>query len=102
MRTTYHIAATVEGTLDEVTTAAPATPAAPTLDELLDTLGGLAFIVETVAHLQGKERELLPTADKARRMIDFFRSTKPVTLGERLMPGCTCGASPESNRCRCD
>ena len=25
-----------------------------------------------------------------------------VTLGERLMPGCTCGASPESNRCSCD
>lgn len=104
MRTHYHIAATQEGNLDELLAAPAATPAAPTLDEVLDTMAGLAFIVETVAHLQGKERELLPTSDKARRMIDFFRPTEDnrVTLGQRLMPGCTCGATPESNRCSCD
>jgi hypothetical protein len=28
----------------------------------------------------------------------------PATMGERLMPGCTCGAAAEGNfdRCRCD
>ncbi len=37
--------------------------------DLLEALKELAFIVETVAHLQGRERELLPTADRARAAI---------------------------------
>lgn len=37
--------------------------------ELLDSLKELAFIVETVAHLQHRERELLPAAEKARAII---------------------------------
>lgn len=38
--------------------------------ELVASLKELAFVVETVAHLQGKEGALLPMADKARELID--------------------------------
>lgn len=34
--------------------------------------------------------------------IKVARVNEPATMGERLMPGCTCGATAESNRCRCD
>ena len=44
-------------------------PKAPTLEDVLANMKAMAFIVETVAHLQGKERELLPTADQARELI---------------------------------
>ena len=37
--------------------------------EMLVLLKELTFIVETVAHLQGRERELLPTTDRARALI---------------------------------
>lgn len=37
--------------------------------ELLELLEGLTFIAETVAHLRGLEREILPTTDKARELI---------------------------------
>jgi hypothetical protein len=33
------------------------------------SLAELAFIVESVAHLQGHERELLPVAERARALI---------------------------------
>lgn len=38
--------------------------------ELLATMKELAFVVESVAHLQGKERELLPFAERARALQD--------------------------------
>lgn len=66
MKVKYEIAALVEGDLNEVTGANIIVPA--TLAEVLATLGNLAFAVETVAHLQGREG-LLPTADKARELI---------------------------------
>lgn len=34
-------------------------------------------------------------------LLSAFRDP-PVTMAQRLAPGCTCGASPESGRCRCD
>jgi hypothetical protein len=37
--------------------------------ELLAIMEGLTFTCETVAHLQGKERLLLPMTDKARELI---------------------------------
>lgn len=37
--------------------------------EMFDSLKELAFLVETMAHLQGRERELLPAAEKARALI---------------------------------
>ena len=40
--------------------------------EIVETLAELAFIVETVAHLQGRERELLPAAERARELINFL------------------------------
>jgi hypothetical protein len=40
--------------------------------DLLASLKELAFIVETVAHLQGRERELLPAADRARALQDLI------------------------------
>lgn len=38
--------------------------------ELLSCMKELAFIVESVAHLQGKEKDLLPFADRARALQD--------------------------------
>lgn len=67
MKIKYEIAATLEGNLDELINAKPVEM--PTLTELLATMAELAFIVETVAHLQGKERQLLPSAEKARALI---------------------------------
>jgi hypothetical protein len=67
MKISYAIHATIEGEMAEVI-AAPA-PKIPALSDVLASLKELAFIVETVAHLQGKERELLPAADNARALI---------------------------------
>lgn len=64
--TRYTIAREVEGPLEDVIKAEAAP--VPSLREVLDTMGALAFVVETVAHLQGKP-ELLATADKARALI---------------------------------
>lgn len=38
--------------------------------ELLSIMKELAFVVESVAHLQGREQELLPLADRARALQD--------------------------------
>ena len=40
--------------------------------ELLRHLKGLCLIVETVAHLTGRESDLLPLTDAARAVIDRF------------------------------
>jgi len=37
--------------------------------EILSLLESLTFIAETVAHLRGLERDILPTTDKARELI---------------------------------
>lgn len=63
----YTLGRTVEGTLDTV--LADIGPQEVTLDAVLASMRELAFIVETVAHLQGKERDLLPTAERARLLI---------------------------------
>lgn len=39
-------------------------------DALAAALAECAFVVETVAHLQGHERELLPMADRARALLE--------------------------------
>lgn len=78
----YAINSTLEGPFGQVLRAIPRSDA-PTLEELLQTVGELAFIVETVAHLQGKERELLPTADKARKQIAALQ-THEVVEGDTL------------------
>lgn len=46
------------------------------VQELLETLKSMTFVVESVAHLQGKERELLPMTDAARNLIDRVEGTK--------------------------
>jgi len=71
MRITYAITTTIEGTLDEVITT-PA-PTHPTLEQVLATLDGLAFIVESVAHLQGREG-LLKLTDTARDLSNRLRT----------------------------
>ncbi len=40
--------------------------------ELLRHLKGLCFVVETLAHLTGRESDLLPLTDAARAVIDRF------------------------------
>lgn len=37
--------------------------------QLLAVFEGLTFIAETVAHMRGLERDILPTTDKARELI---------------------------------
>ena len=49
----------------------------PTDQEIIAALKSLAFIVETVAHLQGRECDLLPAADKAREIIDRMEGGQP-------------------------
>jgi hypothetical protein len=71
-----------EGTMGEllaeqVMPAQPELPALPTMEELTSTLRDLCFIVETVAHLQGKEAALLPTAEAGRALLARLA---PVTL----------------------
>lgn len=39
-------------------------------DELKKAIANLCFIAETVAHLQGRERDILPTVDKVRDLMD--------------------------------
>lgn len=68
MKIKYSIVASLEGELGELINAKA--PSIPQLAEVLALMGNLAFVVETVAHLQGKEKELLPMADKARAMIE--------------------------------
>ena len=50
---------------------------APTLEEVLKVLGEVTFIAETVAHLNGQERAIIPTTDRAREII---AALQPKTL----------------------
>lgn len=38
--------------------------------DMQETLTAMTFTVETVAHLRGMEAELLPVADKARKLLE--------------------------------
>lgn len=71
VRVTNQISTTVEGYMNEVMDAK--VTGVPTLEELLKTMAELAFVVETVAHLQGKEVTLLPIAEKAREQIEALQ-----------------------------
>jgi hypothetical protein len=73
MKISYQITTTAEGSLAELINH-PNPYTAPSLDEVLATMEALAFIVETVAHLQGKEAALLPSAEKARKQIAALQS----------------------------
>ena len=46
--------------------------------ELVDLLKQMTFIVESVAHLQGKERMLLPLCEKARAAIERIETKEAV------------------------
>lgn len=67
MKTTYEIHAKHSGTIDEISGKVPAVPYS--LQDVLTSLSELAFIAETVAHLRGMEKEILPTSDKARAIL---------------------------------
>ena len=73
MRVTHLIASQVEGTIDEmldgILARVPPPPAPPSLEEVTKVLGDLCFLVETVAHLQGRETAMLPTAELGRDII---------------------------------
>ena len=45
--------------------------------EVTDLLNRLAFALETVAHLRGMERELLPLCDEARAMANELSASIP-------------------------
>jgi hypothetical protein len=69
MKQHYTLALRTEGTLEEVIAAGLPEGGAVELSTVISSLRELAFIVETVAHLQGKEAALLPAADNARALI---------------------------------
>lgn len=67
----YELVRRISGPIDEVLASSADTsnmPPAIQLSEVIDMLGKLAFIVETLAHLQRQEH-LLETTDKAREMM---------------------------------
>lgn len=51
-------------------------PTRPTDEDIIKIMSHLAFIVESVAHLQGRERDLLPYADCAREVIAAMKGGK--------------------------
>lgn len=68
-KTTHQFVIAVQTGGDLGTVIASTAPPIPcTLDDVLSTMANLAFIVETLAHLQGKP-ELLPSAERAREQI---------------------------------
>lgn len=67
MKTTYALHATTSGNFNDVAEAAPAQTV--NLADVIASLNELAFIAETIAHLQGKEAALLPAADRARALV---------------------------------
>lgn len=74
MKASFHIITKVEGNLGELLahelTGTPVVvEAPPSLEDVLKVLGEVTFIAETVAHLQGKESSILPTTDKARKIL---------------------------------
>jgi hypothetical protein len=64
----FGIHVSLEGDLDACVNHPPINVPV-TLEAVLESMKNLCFIVETVAHLQGKERELLPQAETARSII---------------------------------
>lgn len=68
VKLTFDIAATMEGNMGTLVTTKPV-HVPYTLEQVLAAMAALAFTVETIAHLGGKERELLPQAEKARTII---------------------------------
>lgn len=72
IKVTPQITVALEGNLSDVFHAVSPKDM-PSLDTVLATMAELAFLVETVAHLQGREAALLPTADKARRLIALLQ-----------------------------
>lgn len=42
----------------------------PSYTDLLEVVKSLAFVAESVAHLRGMERELLPTCDLVREYLE--------------------------------
>lgn len=65
--TRYTITREIEGQLEAVINAELPPPVA--LADVVASLKELAFIVETVAHMQAKEAQLLPSAERARALI---------------------------------
>ena len=63
----HEVVTVIEGDLDAVLRAPH--PETPSMERILNSLNELAFIVETVAHLQGKEKTMLPAAERARDLI---------------------------------
>jgi hypothetical protein len=73
MKISYALTASFEGPLSEIENAKrPAD--APTLEAVIKNLEELAFLVETVAHMQGYERSMLPAADRARALVASLAS----------------------------
>ena len=67
MKITPIIAVSIEGSLDEIAEAKK--PEVPTLEQVLASLAECAGIVETLAVLQGEKGNLMPTAERARKLI---------------------------------
>lgn len=69
---TYSLMTQFHGSLDEV--LQDQEPAKVTLESVLASMKEMAFMLETLAHLQGKESTILPTTDKARAIVAELES----------------------------
>jgi hypothetical protein len=68
MNITYELVTKVDGSLSEIEKAKIKPPV--TLEEVLTVLHNLTFLAETVAHTRHLEREILPTTDKANKILE--------------------------------
>lgn len=57
----------------------------PIIDQLIDCLDRQTFVVETIAHLQGKEKLLLPLCDLSRQVITNAKHHTKMEKTPRLM-----------------
>lgn len=78
LEVTYELTRRVSGPIEEVLNSnASRLPPAIELSEVIDVLNKLAFVVETLAHLQNQEH-LLSTTDRARQLAETL--SKPLLI----------------------
>lgn len=73
----YQLLMAMTGDMEHVLAYNPAGKR-PTVTDIVMLLGDMAFMIETVAHLQGKEASMLPVALRARKMIDILNPSEVV------------------------
>lgn len=75
VKVSFEIVAREEGEMGEILDLSrPATKIPYSMAEVMEVIRNLSFVAETVAHLKGMERTILPTTDKARAILKAFNA----------------------------